>query len=79
MNRFLYEKGLTTKEAAVVLFLMQGLSNKAIGASMGVSDKTIKFHLTNVYRKLGLKSRASLIATLLPMNVGTITNETHTQ
>lgn len=53
---------LTTKETEVVQFLNKGLSNREIALQMNVTEKTVKFHLTNVYRKLGVKSRTQLIA-----------------
>jgi DNA-binding NarL/FixJ family response regulator len=48
---------LSEKEAAVLVELCHGHTNKQIGVSLWLSDQTVKFHLRNIYRKLGVKSR----------------------
>lgn len=52
---------LSEREAQIVEQVTLGKSNKAIAASIFIAEKTVKFHLTNIYRKLGVKSRAQLI------------------
>jgi DNA-binding NarL/FixJ family response regulator len=37
--------------------LARGLSNDAIGKELWVAEQTVKFHLTNIYRKLGVTNR----------------------
>ena len=37
--------------------LARGLSNDAIGKELWVAEQTVKFHLTNIYRKLGVSNR----------------------
>ena len=49
--------GLTDREIAILRALASGLSNQAIGRRLWVSEQTIKFHLRNIYRKLGLSNR----------------------
>jgi DNA-binding CsgD family transcriptional regulator len=49
-------------EAAVVEYLKRGYANQKIADCLFVSEKTIKFHLTNIYKKAGVGSRAELIA-----------------
>jgi DNA-binding NarL/FixJ family response regulator len=39
----------------------KGLSNQAIGKEFWVTEQTVKFHLTNVYRKLGVPSRTAAV------------------
>jgi DNA-binding NarL/FixJ family response regulator len=51
------EKGLSAKERTVLSALADGRSNKEIAASLWVTEQTVKFHLTNVYRKLGVANR----------------------
>ena len=53
--------GLTEREIAILAALARGLSNDQIAKEMWVARQTVKFHLTNVYRKLGVKSRTEAI------------------
>jgi NarL family two-component system response regulator LiaR len=56
---------LTEREEDVIRLLGQGMSNKEIGAALFVSETTIKYHLKNIYSKLGASDRteAALVAT----------------
>ena len=49
--------GLTERETAILAALGRGLSNEAIGKELWVAEQTVKFHLTNIYRKLGVSNR----------------------
>ena len=49
--------GLTERETAILAALARGLSNDAIGKELWVAEQTVKFHLTNIYRKLGVSNR----------------------
>jgi DNA-binding NarL/FixJ family response regulator len=49
--------GLSDKEAQVLTELTKGQSNRQIAETLWLSEQTIKFHLRNVYRKLGLTNR----------------------
>ena len=49
--------GLSDREIAILRAVASGLSNQAIAKRLWVSDQTIKFHLRNIYRKLGVSSR----------------------
>jgi DNA-binding NarL/FixJ family response regulator len=51
------ETGLTKREIDMLKALARGLSNHAIGKEMWVTEQTVKFHLRNIYRKLGVTSR----------------------
>jgi DNA-binding NarL/FixJ family response regulator len=51
------DHGLTAKECQVLEQLALGLSNAEIGRALWLSQQTVKFHLTNVYRKLGVTNR----------------------
>ena len=53
--------GLTDREIAILGALARGLSNEQIAKELWVARQTVKFHLTNVYRKLGVKSRTEAI------------------
>lgn len=50
--------GLTEREIAVLRGVARGLSNQAIGREHWITEQTVKFHLTNIYRKLGVANRA---------------------
>lgn len=43
----------------------KGLSNKEIGDQIHITEKTVKFHITNIYRITGVTSRAQLIVAML--------------
>ena len=49
--------GLTEREVAILTELAQGRSNDEIAKALWVTQQTVKFHLTNIYRKLGVKNR----------------------
>jgi DNA-binding NarL/FixJ family response regulator len=52
---------LTPGELAVLTSLGRGLVNKQIAAELSIAPQTVKFHLTNVYRKLGVANRTEAI------------------
>ena len=52
----------TKAESKIEQLLITGITNYAIAQKLFVSEKAIKFHLTNIYKKAGVKSRAELIA-----------------
>jgi two-component system nitrate/nitrite response regulator NarL len=49
--------GLSGREVEVLQGVARGLSNRAIARELWLSDQTVKFHLHNVYRKLGVSNR----------------------
>jgi DNA-binding NarL/FixJ family response regulator len=49
--------GLTERELSILRAVARGLSNQAIGKELWVTEQTVKFHLTNIYRKLHLANR----------------------
>ncbi len=49
--------GLTERETTILAALARGLSNEAIGKELWLAEQTVKFHLTNIYRKLGVSNR----------------------
>ena len=60
------QKGLSNREAEVAELVTKGLSNKEVANQLFVTEKTVKFHLTNIYKKMNLKSRAQLIVWCMP-------------
>ena len=55
--------GLTDRELAVLRLVAQGMPNRAIAASLFVSEATVKTHLGHVFGKLGATDRAAAVAT----------------
>ncbi len=53
--------GLTDREVSILKALAKGLSNDEIAKEFWVARQTVKFHLTNIYRKLGVRNRAEAI------------------
>ena len=49
--------GLTDRELTIIKAVARGLSNQAIGRELWVTEQTVKFHLTNIYRKLKVANR----------------------
>lgn len=62
----LIQKGLSNREAEVAELVTKGLSNKEVANQLFVTEKTVKFHLTNIYKKMNVKSRAQLIVWCMP-------------
>ncbi len=52
-----YLAGLTEREMHVLQYVAQGLSNKEIARALGVTERTIEFHMTSVLQKIGGISR----------------------
>ncbi len=56
---------LTRRELAVLRLLAAGNSNREIGDALGISDGTVKIHVTHLFAKLGVASRTEAINTAL--------------
>jgi DNA-binding NarL/FixJ family response regulator len=56
---------LSTREREVVRDIIQGLTNHEIATRLGISEKTVKTHLSTVFRKLHIRRRVDLLRTLL--------------
>lgn len=54
-------RALTEQERRVVAELARGHSNRQIARELALSEHTIKFHLKNVFNKLGVRSRTQVI------------------
>jgi DNA-binding NarL/FixJ family response regulator len=51
------EDGLTNREIEILKAVAHGLANQQIAEQLWVTEQTVKFHLTNIYRKLGVDNR----------------------
>jgi DNA-binding CsgD family transcriptional regulator len=56
------EGGLTDREVEVIALVATGRTNRAIAAKLGISEKTVARHVSNIFAKLGLSSRAAATA-----------------
>jgi DNA-binding NarL/FixJ family response regulator len=52
---------LTAREMEVIQLMAQGLANKQIALKLGISEHTVKFHLSSLYAKLGISSRTEAV------------------
>ncbi|MGH3930257.1 MAG: helix-turn-helix transcriptional regulator, partial [Pseudonocardiaceae bacterium] len=59
---------LTPQELQVALVVADGATNVEAAAQLFLSAKTIEYHLSNIYRKLGIRSRAQLVRTVFATN-----------
>ncbi len=50
---------LSEREREVLLLASRGLANKQIGRSLGIAERTVKAHLGNVFRRIGVSDRTS--------------------
>src|SRR5438046_2916683 len=55
------ENGLTEREREIVRLVASGQKNKEVGATLAISERTVKTHLTNVFQKLGVRDRVGLV------------------
>ena len=60
MPKQLYD-GLTEREIEVLRLLARGLANKQIAYRLRVSEKTVRNHISNMYRKLGISDRTQAV------------------
>lgn len=57
-----HESPLSARETEVLQLVAEGLTSKQIGKQLFLSPKTVNFHLTSVFNKLGVDSRAQAVA-----------------
>jgi DNA-binding NarL/FixJ family response regulator len=51
--------GLSERETQVLRLTAQGMANKQIGRALGITERTVKVHLGNVFRRIGVSDRTS--------------------
>lgn len=61
LQKMLESKGLSSKETKVATMVIQGLSNKEIANQLFIQERTVKIHISSIYIKMDLSSRARLI------------------
>ncbi len=52
---------LTERETEVIGWLAKGLANKQIAAALGISEHTVKFHVSSIYQKLNVTNRTEAV------------------
>lgn len=60
---------LTERELEVLTAVARGDRNKEIALRLGVTERTVKAHLTNVYNKLGVDSRAAAVSVAIQQGI----------
>jgi DNA-binding NarL/FixJ family response regulator len=53
--------GLTAREVEILKMLATGMANKQIAYKLGISEKTVRNHVSNMYEKLGIYDRAQAV------------------
>jgi DNA-binding NarL/FixJ family response regulator len=61
---------LTDRERSILAVVASGMTTAAISHELWISEHTIKFHLTNIYRKLGVRNRAGAVRYALEHGIG---------
>lgn len=65
------KKILTNREEEVFSLLIENKSTREIGEILGISEKTVRNHISNAMQKLGVKGRAQAVVELI--RLGSIT------
>ena len=63
---------LTKREKEVFTLLVSNKSTKEIAEELGISEKTVRNHISNTMQKLGVKGRAQAVVELLRMKIITL-------
>ncbi len=68
MDKFI----LTKREKEVFTLLVSGKTTKEIANYLGISEKTVRNHISNTMQKLGVKGRSQAVVELLRMKIITL-------
>ena len=68
---------LTSRELEILQLVVAGYTNKAIAAQIYISEKTVEFHLDNIYTKLGVRTRLMAGIWALQQGIQLNTGEIH--
>jgi DNA-binding NarL/FixJ family response regulator len=63
--------GLTEREVEILEQVARGLPNAAVASELFVTEQTIKFHLTNIYRKLKVENRTAAVRAAHKLGIAT--------
>ena len=67
-GRIIENRVLTKREREVFLLLVTNKTTREIAGELGISEKTVRNHISNVMQKLGVKGRAAAVVELLKSN-----------
>jgi DNA-binding NarL/FixJ family response regulator len=56
-NKMASISDLTSRELEILQFVIAGKTNKTIASQIYISEKTVEFHLDNIYTKIGVRTR----------------------
>lgn len=60
---------LTKREKEVFMLLVKNSTTKEIADELGISEKTVRNHISNAMQKLGVKGRAQAVIELIKLNI----------
>jgi two-component system, NarL family, response regulator len=63
---------LSDRELDVLKLLAKGKSTQAIGLALGITEGTVKFHITNILQKLGVSDRTQAVVTAFQRGIATL-------
>ncbi|UOF79035.1 response regulator containing a cheY-like receiver [Caudoviricetes sp.] len=63
----LRRKSLSNREVEVANMVYKGMSNREIANALFITEKTVKFHVTHIFKKYKLRSRAQLIVKMIEL------------
>ena len=64
-EQLIQSSGLTHRESEIFHLIAKGLSNRDIAEATGTSERTVKAHISSIFRKLEVSSRAELLSKLI--------------
>lgn len=64
-----FNAGITERELFVLRAVARGCTSKGIASDMGISERTVKAHLTNIYSKLNVDSRSRAVAVAIEQGI----------
>ena len=68
-NASLIENSLTRRELEVLKLLAEGLFNKEIAYTLSISEKTVKNHVSNIFRKINVSDRTQAAVYAIKHNI----------
>jgi NarL family two-component system response regulator YdfI len=68
-NNNSFNAGITERELFVLQAVVRGCTSKAIASDMGISERTVKAHLTSIYSKLNVDSRSGAVAVAIEQGI----------